>query len=58
MSSLKQFIQEIHRRSLWQVLLIYIGAGWACFELIDAVTNRLGLPAWLPGLRRLRRLLR
>ena len=50
MSRLKRLISEIHHRSLWQVLLIYVGAGWACFELIDAVTNRLGLPAWLPGL--------
>jgi TolB-like protein len=50
MSRLKRLISEIHRRSLWQVLLIYVGAAWACFELIDAVTARLGLPPWLPGL--------
>jgi TolB-like protein/Flp pilus assembly protein TadD len=50
MSRLRPLIYEIHRRSLWQVLLIYVGAAWACFELIDAVTERLGLPAWLPGL--------
>ena len=50
MSSLKRLIGEIHHRSLWQVLLIYVGAAWACFELIDTVTDRLGLPAWLPGL--------
>ena len=42
MSKLKKLITEIHHRSLWQVLLIYVGAGWTCFELIDAVTNRLG----------------
>jgi TolB-like protein len=50
MSRLGWLIVEIHRRSLWQVLLIYVGAGWACFELIDAVTSRLALPPWLPGL--------
>ncbi|NIR43292.1 MAG: hypothetical protein GWN99_05080 [Gemmatimonadetes bacterium] len=50
MSGLRRLIVEAHRRSLWQVLLIYVGAAWACFELIDAVTERLGLPAWLPGL--------
>ena len=33
MSKLKKLITEIHHRSLWQVLLIYVGAGWACFEL-------------------------
>jgi serine/threonine-protein kinase len=50
MSSVKRLIAEIHRRSIWQVLLVYVGAAWACFELIDAVAERLALPAWLPGL--------
>jgi TolB-like protein/Tfp pilus assembly protein PilF len=50
MSRLKRLIVEVHRRSLWQVLLIYVGAAWACFELIDTVTDRLALPPWLPGL--------
>ncbi|KPK65657.1 MAG: hypothetical protein AMS21_04165 [Gemmatimonas sp. SG8_38_2] len=49
MSKLKKLITEVHHRSLWQVLLIYVGAAWACFELIDTVTDRLGLPVWLPG---------
>ena len=50
MSKLKKLITEIHHRSLWQVLLIYVGAAWACFELIDTVTERPGLPVWLPAL--------
>lgn len=50
MSRLKKLIIEAQHRSLWQVLLIYVGAAWACFELIDVVTARLELPAWLPGL--------
>ncbi len=50
MPTLNRLISEMHRRSLWQVLTIYIGASWACFELIDTVTDRLGLPHWLPGL--------
>ena len=50
MSSLRRLISEIHHRSLWQVVLIYVGAAWACFELIETVTERLGLPVWLPGL--------
>jgi tetratricopeptide (TPR) repeat protein len=50
MSGLKRLIHEIHRRSLWQVLLIYIGAAWACYELIDTITERFGLPEWLPAL--------
>ncbi len=49
MSSLKQLISEIHRRSLWQVLLIYLGGAWVCYEIIDAITDRLALPTWLPA---------
>ncbi len=29
MSRLRQLISEVHRRSLWQVLLIYAGASWS-----------------------------
>ena len=50
MSKLRKLIHEIHHRSLWQVLLIYIGAAWACFELIATVADTMGLPGWLPGL--------
>ena len=32
MSKFKKLITEIHHRSLWQVLLIYIGAGWVVFQ--------------------------
>ena len=33
MSSFQKFIHEINRRSLWQVLLIYVGGAWACSRL-------------------------
>ena len=50
MSSFKKFIIEIHRCSLWQVVLIYVGGAWACYEIIDTVTDRIALPTWLPVL--------
>jgi TolB-like protein/Tfp pilus assembly protein PilF len=50
MSRLKRLIVEIHRRSLWQVLLIYVGGAWVCYEIIDTITDRLALPEWLPVL--------
>ncbi len=49
MAGLKQLIQEVHRRSLWQVLLIYIAAGWVVFEIVQTVTEGLGLPQWFPA---------
>jgi hypothetical protein len=44
MSRLKWLISEIHHRSLWQVLLRYVGGAWFAYEIIDTVTSRLGLP--------------
>lgn len=50
MSRLRQIIVEMHRRSLWQVLLIYVGGAWFCYEIIDSITERFALPDWLPPL--------
>ncbi|NIN71303.1 MAG: tetratricopeptide repeat protein [Gemmatimonadetes bacterium] len=50
MSRLKRLIVEIHRRSLWQVLGIYIVGGWIAFQVAQTLTEGLGLPDWFPGL--------
>ena len=50
MSRLKRLIQEIHRRSLWQVLGIYLGGAWGAFHGIEALVSGSGLPEWVPGL--------
>jgi TolB-like protein len=47
--TLKQLIQEIHRRSLWQVLGIYLVGGWVVFEVVQTATEGLGLPEWFPA---------
>ncbi len=49
MSRLKQLIQEVHRRSLWQVLLVYVGASWVVLEAADVMVSRLALPEWVYG---------
>ncbi len=49
MSGLKRLIQEVHRRSLWQVLLIYIAASWVVLEAADVLVERLSLPEWVYG---------
>jgi tetratricopeptide (TPR) repeat protein len=46
MSRLKRFFQEIHQRSLWQVLLVYLGASYAILEAVDLFIDRVGLPDW------------
>jgi hypothetical protein len=37
MSRLKRLIVEVHRRSLWQVLGIYVGGAWVCYEIIETI---------------------
>jgi tetratricopeptide (TPR) repeat protein len=49
MSRLKRLIVEIHHRSLWQVLGIYLVGAWIGFEVIQSLTEGLGLPQWFPG---------
>jgi TolB-like protein/Tfp pilus assembly protein PilF len=48
-SRLKRLIQEVHRRSLWQVLGIYLGGAWVALQGIEALVSVLGLPEWVPG---------
>lgn len=47
--SFKRVIHEVHRRSVWQVLLIYLGASWAVLQVVDQVQGRLSLPDWVYG---------
>jgi serine/threonine-protein kinase len=50
MSRLNDLIRELHRRSLWQVLLIYVGGALFAYQAVQALTEGLGLPPWFPGL--------
>lgn len=50
MSPIRELIREIHRRSLWQVLLIYVVGAWIAFEVVQTLTEGLGLPTWFPAL--------
>ena len=49
MSRLKQLVLEIHRRSLWQVVAVYLGASWAVLEATDQVQERFLMPDWVYG---------
>ncbi|MGD2152656.1 MAG: tetratricopeptide repeat protein [Gemmatimonadales bacterium] len=48
-SRLKRLIIEIHRRSLWQVLAIYVLGAAAAYQVVQSLTEGLGLPGWFPG---------
>lgn len=45
----RDLIHECHRRSLWQVLGIYVVGSWIVFEVVQTLTEGLGLPDWFPG---------
>ncbi len=50
MSRLRQLIHEIHRRSLWQVLGIYVVGSWFVLQVVDTMVGALRLPDWAPPL--------
>jgi adenylate cyclase len=49
MNRLRQLIHEIHRRTLWQVLLIYVGASWLVLSVVDTLGGAWNLPSWFPS---------
>lgn len=50
MSRIVRWARGLHRRWLWQVLLIYVGVGWGILQAADLFIERLGFPDWLfPG---------
>lgn len=46
----RRLVDELHRRSLWQILGIYGVSAWAVFEIVQTLTEGLGLPEWFPAL--------
>jgi len=46
---MKKLIQEIHRRSLWQVLGIYLVGAWVALQVVDVLAQNFGLPEWFPA---------
>ena len=47
---LKRLIREIHRKSLWQVLGIYLVASWAVLGGVGTLGDVLVLPDWFSPL--------
>ena len=49
MNALKNIVHEVHRRSLWQVLSIYLMGSWGALQVVEGVTENAGLPDWVPS---------
>ena len=46
---MKNLIQEIHRRSLWQVLGIYLAGSWVALQVVETLSESMSLPSWVQG---------
>ena len=50
MNTLKNLIHEAHRRSLWQVLGVFLMASWVVLQVVEVLTETAGLPDWTPSM--------
>jgi eukaryotic-like serine/threonine-protein kinase len=48
MDRFKRLIIEAHRRSLWQVLGVYLVSSWVVIQVVNEFTRAAGLPDWVP----------
>jgi tetratricopeptide (TPR) repeat protein len=48
MSQLSELLREIHQRSIWQVIGIYLAMSWGVLNAVDVLTGFAGLPDWTP----------
>ena len=46
--AIRKLAREIHRRSVWQVLGVYLAMGWVGLQGVELLTDRIGLPGWTP----------
>jgi len=46
MDMIKALIHELHRRSIWQIVLIFLAASWAVLEVVDVFVDRGLVPDW------------
>jgi tetratricopeptide (TPR) repeat protein len=46
---MKNLIHEIHRRSLWQVLGIYLAGSWIALQVVETLSESMSLPSWVQG---------
>jgi len=44
---MKRLLRETHRRAVWQVLAVYVGVSWAVLQVVDVLSQNMGLPSWV-----------
>lgn len=46
----RRIIGEAHRRSVWQVLGVYLVGSWLAYQVVLGLHDGLGLPSWVPAM--------
>lgn len=49
MHGFRKLLRELNRRSVWQVLGIYLAGSWGVLQVVDYMTGFAGLPGWTPS---------
>jgi hypothetical protein len=47
---IRKLAREIHRRSVWQVLTVFLLGSWVLLRAVDLLTLSTGLPEWTPAM--------
>jgi tetratricopeptide (TPR) repeat protein len=47
MSAFRSLVRELHRRSVWQVLGVYVVGSWVAYQVVLSLVEGLGLPDWV-----------
>jgi len=47
MTRFRQLVTEVHRRSLWQVLSVYLVGSWVALQVVESIGESAGLPDWV-----------
>ena len=50
MHSIRRLLREVHRRSVWQVLTVYLAASWVALQVVQTIVDSAQLPEWLPAM--------
>lgn len=44
---MRRLLNQLPRRTLWQVIAIYVGGSWILLQVVDLFMDNMGLPDWV-----------
>ena len=47
---MREFLQEVKRRNVFRVAIVYIIAGWLTMQVVDVMFPALNIPPWVTSL--------